>query len=189
MTPRDRRVLLWGGAAVVGAVLVLGVVPLTVHTVAALRVEAVERVQTVARANDVLAAAAATRDTLAQTLGAVVALAPRLIEGRTAAEAQASLSGLVSLAASRHALRVMRLDPLSDSSAEGAFNRVAVHVELEGDVAGLTRFLGAVEKGDPLLTLPALSVQATDPVGRLNAPEQLKIEATVAGLYLPRSSK
>jgi len=189
MTPRDRRALLWGGAAVVGAVLVLRVVPLTVHAVAALRVEAVERVQTVARANDVLAAAAATRDTLAQTLGAVVALAPRLIEGRTAAEAQASLSGLVSLAASRHALRVMRLDPLSDSSAEGAFNRVAVHVELEGDVAGLTRFLGAVEKGDPLLTLPALSVQATDPVGRPNAPEQLKIEATVAGLYLPRSSK
>ena len=189
MTPRDRRALLWGGAAVVGAVLVLRVLPWTARAVAALRVEAVERVQTVARANDVLAGAAATRDTLAQTLGAVVALAPRLIEGRTAAEAQASLSGLVSLAASRHALRVMRLDPLPDSSAEGAFNRVAVHVELEGDVAGLTRFLGAVEKGDPLLTLPALSVQATDPVGRLNAPEQLKIEATVAGLYLPRSSK
>ncbi|HMJ58485.1 MAG TPA: type II secretion system protein GspM [Gemmatimonadales bacterium] len=189
MTPRDRRALIWGGAAVVGAILVLRVVPWTVRAVAALRVEAVERVQTVARANDVLAGAAATRDTLAQTLGAVVALAPRLIEGRTAAEAQASLSGLVSLAASRHALRVMRLDPLPDSSSEGAFNRVAVHVELEGDVAGLTRFLGAVEKGDPLLTLPALSVQATDPVGRLNAPEQLKIEATVVGLFLSRGSK
>src|SRR5881394_2547215 len=126
--------------------LVLRVVPWAVRVVATLRVETIERVHTVARANDVLAAASATRDTLAQTLGAVVALAPRLIEGRTAAEAQASLSGLVSLAASRHALRVMRLDPLPDSSAEGVFNRVAVHVELEGDVVGLTRFLGAVEK-------------------------------------------
>lgn len=173
----------------VSAVLVLRVLPWAARAVAALRVEAAERMQTFARANDVLGGAGATRDTLTQILGAVVALAPRLIEGRTAAEAQASLSGLVSLAASRHALRVMRLDPLPDSSADGAFNCVAVHVELEGDIAGLARFLGAIEKGDPLLTLPALSVQATDPNGQPNAAEHLKIEATVVGLYLSRASK
>jgi Type II secretion system (T2SS), protein M subtype b len=187
--PRDRRALIWGGAAVIGAVLALRVVPSTLRAVAALRVEAIDRVRTVARANDFLGGAAATRDTLAQTLGAVVALAPRLIEGRTAAEAQASLSSLVSLAASQHALRVMTLDPLPDSSADGAFNRVAVHVELEGDIAGLARFLGAVEKGDPLLTLPALAVQAIDPTGTANGAEQLKVEATIIGLYLPRTAK
>jgi hypothetical protein len=189
MTPRDRRALSWGGAALLGAVLLLRVVPWTVRTVAALRAEAADRVLTVARANEVLAGAPATRDSLAQTLGAVVALAPRLVDGRTAADAQASLSGLVSLAASRHALRVVRLDPVPDSAGDGVFNRVAVHVELEGDIAGLTRFLGAVEKGDPLLTLPALSVQAIDAAGRPNAAEQLKIEATIAGLYLPRGAK
>ncbi len=189
MTPRERGALAWGGAAVLGAVLALRVLPWTVRSVAALRAEAADRVQTVARANEVLAATPATRDSLAQTLGAVVALAPRLIDGRTAAEAQASLSGLVSLAAGRHALRVLRLDPLPDSAGDGVFNRVAVHVELEGDIAGLTRFLRTVETGDPLLTLPALSVQATDPVARPNAPEQLKIEATIVGLYLPRGSK
>ncbi len=172
-----------------GALLLLRVLPWAIRSVVALRVEAAERVQTVARASEVLASAAETRDSLAQALGAVVALAPRLVDGRTAADAQATLSGLVSLAASRHALRVVRLDPLSDSTRDGVFNRVAVHVELEGDVTGLTRFLGAVEKGDPLLTLPALSVQATDPVGRPNAPELLKIEATVAGLYLARGVK
>ena len=189
MTPRDRRALIWGGAAVIGAVLVLRVVPWVVRGVAALRAEASERVETVARAQEVLAAASATRDSLARTLGAVIALSPRLVDGVTAAEAQASLSGLVSLAASRHALRVVRLDPLPDSAGDGAFNRVAVHVELEGDVWGLTRFLGAVETADPLLTFPALSVQAVDPAGRPNAAEQLKIEATVAGLYLPRGIK
>jgi hypothetical protein len=189
VTPRDRRALIWGGAAVLGAVVVLRIVPWTIRGVLALRVEAADRILTVTRANEVLAGASATRDSLAQTLGAVVALAPRLVDGRTAADAQASLSGLVSLAASRHALRVVRLDPLPDSAGDGVFNRVAVHVELEGDVAGLTRFLGAVERGDPLLTLPALSVQSTDPVGRPNAPEQLKIEATIAGLYLPRGTQ
>jgi hypothetical protein len=189
MTPRDRRALIWGGGAVLGAVLVLRVLPWTLRSIAALRAETVERVETVVRANEVLASAPATRDSLAQALGAVVALAPRLVDGRTAADAQATLSGLVSLAASRHALRVMRLDPLPDSTRDGVFNRVAVHVELEGDVQGMTRFVGAIERGDPLLTLPALSVQSTDPVGRPNAPELLRIEATVAGLYLPRGSQ
>jgi hypothetical protein len=189
VTLRDRRALIWGGAAVLASVLGLRVLPWTARSMAALRVEAVDRVQTVARANEVLADAAATRDSLVQALGAVVALAPRLIDGRTAAEAQASLSGLVSLAAGRHALRIVRLDPLADSAGEGPFNRVAVQVELEGDVAGLTRFLRAVEKGDPLLTLPALSVQSTDPGVGPKVAEQLKIEATIAGLYLPRGVK
>lgn len=189
MTSRDRRALIWGGAAVLGAVFVLRVLPWTIRGVVSLRAEATERVETVARAREVLAGAGATRDSLTQALGAVVALALRLVDGRTSAEAQASLSGLISLAASRHALRVVRLDPLPDSAADGVFNRVAVHVELEGDVAGLTRFLGAVEKGDPLLMLPALSVQAMDPGARPNVPEQLKIEATIAGFYLPRGTK
>jgi len=189
MTPRDRRALIWGGGVVLGAVLVLRIVPWTIRGATALRAEAAERVQTVARANEVLAGAPATRDSLADALNAVIALAPRLVDGRTAADAQASLSGLVSLAANRHALRIMRLDPLPDSTAVGVFNRVAVHVELEGDVAGLTRFLGAVERGDPLLTLAALAIQAVDPVGRPNTPEQLKIEATIAGLYLSRGAR
>lgn len=189
MTPRERRALLVGGGAILGAVALLRVFPWTVRTVAALHAEAAERVETVAKAQEVLAGAPATRDSLPQVLGAVVALAPRLVDGRTVAEAQASLSGLVSLAASRHALRVVRLDLLPDSAAQGAFSRVAVHVELEGDVSGLARFLGAVERGDPLLTLSALSVQAPDPVGRPNDPEHLRIEATVAGLYLPRGAK
>jgi hypothetical protein len=169
--------------------LVLRVLPWGVRAVASLRVEVVERVQTVARANEVLAGAAATRDSLAQTLGPVVALAPRLVDGQTAADAQASLSGLVSLAAGRHALRILRLDPLPDSTADGVFNHVAVHVEMEGDITGLTRFLGYVERGDPLLTVPALSVQAPDPNGPANSPERLKVEATIVGLYLPRGVK
>jgi hypothetical protein len=189
MTPRDRRALVLGGGAILGAVFMLRAFPWAVRSVVALRAEAAERVETVARAQEVLAGVPATGDSLAQALGAVVALAPRLVDGRTIAEAQASLSGLVSLAASRHALRIARLDPLPDSASDGAFNRVAVHVELEGDIAGLMRFLGAVEVGDPLLTLPAVSVQATDPGGRPNVAEQLKIDATIAGLYLPRGVK
>jgi type II secretory pathway component PulM len=187
MNARDRRALTLGGAAILGAVVVFRLLPWTVRSVFALKAEATERVETLGRADDVLRGASAARDSLARALGEVVALAPRLVDGHTAAEAQAALSGVVSLSAGRNALRVLRLDPLPDS-ATGAFGRVALHAELEGDVAGLTRFLKTVEVGDPLLTVRALSVQAPDPPGRPNVPEQLKIEATVAGLYLPRGA-
>jgi hypothetical protein len=185
---RDGRALVLGGGAILGAVLVLRVVPWAVHSVVALRAEAAERVETLARADEVLAGAGATRDSLAAAFGAIVALGPRFVEGRTAADAQAALADLVSFTARRLSLRVVRLDPLPDSAA-GPFGRVALHTELEGDLSGLTRFLKAVETGDPLLTLPALSVQATDPAGRPNAAEHLKIEATVAGFYLPKEIK
>jgi hypothetical protein len=188
VTPRDRRALLYGGGAILGAVLLLRVLPWTVRSVVSLRAEVADRVETRTRADEVLAGAGATRDSLAAAFGAIVALGPRFVEGRTAADAQAALADLVSFTARRLSLRVVRLDPLPDSAA-GPFGRVSLHAELEGDLSGLTRFLKAVETGDPLLTLPALSVQAPDPVGRPNTPEQLKIEGTVAGFYLPKGGK
>jgi hypothetical protein len=188
MTLRDRRALLLGGGAILAAVLLFRVLPWAMRSVGALHARAIERVETLSRADEVLAAASATRESLTRALGEFVALAPRLVEGRSAAEAQASLAGLVSLAASRHALRVVRLDPLPDSTA-GVFGRVALHAELEGDVAGLTRFLRAIETGDPLLTLPTLTVQTSDPAGQPRAPEQLRIEWTITGFYLPKGVK
>ena len=185
MTARDRRALLWGGGVILGAVLLLRVVPWTLRHVASVCTRAVERVATLARARAVLAQLPADRDSLGETLGRLVALAPQLVDGATSAEAQASLSALVSLAASRHALKVLRLDLLPDSAA-GAFHRVAVHAECEGDVGGLTALLRALETGAPLLTVWQASVQAPDPWAETKAPERLRIELTVAGWYLAR---
>jgi hypothetical protein len=121
-------------------------------------------------------------------LGGIVALARVLVDGHTTAEAQASLSGLVSLAANRHALRVVRLDPLPDSSV-GVFNRVAVHAELEGDIAGLGGLLKTVESGEPLLSVGALSVTTPDPRSSGKAPELLHLELDVTGYFLPRGTQ
>jgi hypothetical protein len=169
------------------AFLATRVLPWTVRTSVALSSEATERAGTLARARAALAAAPAERDSLAEVLQGIVGLAPRLVDGRTSAEAQASLSGLMSFAASRHALKLVRVDPLPDS-AGGAFHRVAVRVECEGDVAGLTALLKALETGDPLLTVSALAVQAPEPWPRPGAPEVLRIELTVAGWYLARDA-
>ena len=188
MTSRDRKALLLGGAVILGAVLVLRVIPWGVRSVLALRTRTLERVETLARARDALAAAPAQRDSLTLALGAVVALAPRLVDGRSAAEASASLSALVSMSASRHQVRLVRLDPLPDSAA-GVFRRVAVRAELEGDVRGLTRFLRTIETGDPLLTVPALAVLAPDAQGRSPGPEALRAEVSIEGFFLPREGR
>lgn len=184
----DRRALAWGGLVTLTAAIVLRIIPLSIRAVTSLRVETADRLLTLSRAQEVLEGARDTRDSLALALSSIVALGPRLVDGSSAADAQVSLSDIVSFTASRHAMRIVRLDPLPDSTADGVFSQVAIQVELEGDIAGLARFLGTVETGDPLLTVPALSVQARD-LDHTNGPEALKIEATIVGLYLPRGVK
>lgn len=186
MTARDRKALLTGAALIAGAIFALRVAPWSIRSVANLRASARERAEALARVREIAAAAPAVRDSLTVALQRVVALAPKFVDGRTAAEAQAALGGLVSLIAARHRLRVIRLDPLPDSTV-AVFGRVALRGELEGDVTGMTGFVKAIETGDPLLTIPSLSVQPTDPGGR--GPEVLRIEARVAGFYLPKRTR
>ena len=183
MTPRDRRALVLGGAAIAALVLLLRIVPWSVRAVGHLRDEAVAQSGTVARARDVLSRTPEVRDSLGAVLAAIVGLAPQLVDGHSAADAQAGLSGLVTLAANRHNLKIVRLEPLPDSGV-GVFSPVRVHAELEGDVRGAAELLRALETGDPLLTVTSLVIAAPDPAATVEA---LHIEIDVAGYYLPRN--
>jgi type II secretory pathway component PulM len=188
MTPRDRRALVWGALTVGAALLGLRVLPLGLRGVAAWQARASDRQATLARTRALLAAVPHLKDSLADLLPRVVALAPHLVAGRSAAEASASLTSLVGFAATRHGLKVVRMDPLPDS-AVGVFGRVAVHAELEGDIRGLTRILQAVETGEPLLTVQTLGVDVADRNPRSEAPETLRVGLTVAGYFLPRDGR
>jgi hypothetical protein len=109
------------------------------------------------------------------------------VAGQSAADAAASLSGLVSLRAMDAHLRVTQLNQLPDSAA-GLFTRVFVRGTLEGDVRGLAQFIGAIESGDPILTLDQIAVVATNwNVQSATAPEVLRIEVTIHGWFLPRA--
>ena len=185
MNLRDRRAIVIGAAVVLGTLLVTRLLPWSIRSIGMLRERAVERQETATRARRLLEAAPALRDSVGRAAGEIIALAPRLTEGNSPAEAQASLSSLVSLVANRQNLKLVRLDPLPDSTM-GPFGRAAVQAQLEGDQRGLSGFLAAVEVGDPLLTVASLGVMAPEPVGRLNAPEVLRIEARIEGLYLRR---
>jgi hypothetical protein len=189
VTARDRRAVVGGGAVVLAALLLLRALPWAVRSVTTLRVRVREQQASLTRAEEVLAREPAIHDSLTQVLGRIVALAPRLVDGGTSAQAQAGLASLVSLAASRHQLKVVRLDPLPDSTGgRSPFTRVALHAELEGDIAGLTRLLRDVETSDPLLTVMSLSVLAPAPAVPHTA-EALRLELDMAGLYLAREAK
>jgi hypothetical protein len=123
------------------------------------------------------------RDSVNAVLAAIVGLAPQLVDGHSAADAQAGLSGLVTLAANRHNLKIVRLEPLPDS-AVGVLSPVRLHAVLEGDVWGAAELLRALETGDPLLTVTSLAITTPDPVATVEA---LHIEIDVAGYYLPRA--
>jgi hypothetical protein len=184
MTHRDRRVLLLGAAVVCVAVLALRILPWAVRGIAHKKETALSSHTALMHARALLESRVDIRDSLGRTLSALIALAPKFVEGSTAAEAQASLSSVVSLAATRHAIRVLRVDPLPDSSL-GLFTRVGVRAELEGDINGVTRLLGALETGNPMVSLSALAIQAISTPSSLQT-EQLRVEMSVNGFYFPR---
>ena len=188
MKARDRRALLWGLGAVVGGVALLRGVPVAIRGVKELRERTIAQRVTLTRVEDVIVRGPWVRDSLALAYQEIVALAPDLVDGETPADAQAGLSALFSLEANRHALKVVRLDPLPDSAA-GVFHRVALHAELEGDIGGVTGLLGTVETTEPLLTVSSLSIGTSDAVPHPRTSEVLHVTLDLGGYYLAKRDK
>src|ERR1041384_178954 len=105
MTRADRRALTLGSAVVVGAVLLLRVVPALVRRAAATDTELHERAELLGRARTELGELDRLRDSAATLSRAVVQLAPALVSGSSPAEAAAALAAELSLAANRHKLK------------------------------------------------------------------------------------
>jgi len=184
MTLRDRRALLLGGLAVGLAVLGLRVLPWLIRRGSMAYSQLEEHATLLARTRDELATLSELRDSTAVLTRALVALAPQVLSGSTAAEAGADLSGRINLAASRAPARVERLEAMPDSSSDGRLGRARVHAAFETDVRGVVAFLRAIDAGEGVLTLDELRVVTPDPGAPDRGPEILKIEVTVSGWYI-----
>ncbi len=189
MTARDRRALILGGVVVAAAVLSLRAVPWGVRRAAGSYVVLRERAGLLARTREEMASLPTLRDSAATLSQALVALAPQVLSGSTAAEAGSALSGRMNLAAARAPARVERLDPMPDSTGNGRLGRVRVRAALETDVRGLVALIRAIDAGDEVLRLEELHVEAPDPAAVNRGPEILKVEVTVSGWYVkPRDA-
>lgn len=190
MTAKDRRALLLGAAIAGTAALLLRAAPWGAHRFGELRRTTSEREATLARARSILANRLAVRDSFEHVVAGIVGLAPHVLDGRTGVDAQASLSGLVSVAAGRHAVRLLRVDPVADTeSALGAFGRVTVHIEIESDLAGLLKLIRALETADPVLTVTSFNISAPSQSTAMKSAEALRSEMNVAGYYLVRDTR
>lgn len=184
MTERDRRALTWGGVAVLGAVLVLRVLPWGVKRALAAESGLHERATLLARARADLADAAVLRDSAGRLSQALVGLAPKILSGNSAGDAVADLAGRVNLVVSSHQAKLERVDPVPDSVRAGRLHRVTLRAAFESDVRGLVGVLESLTFGKVVLPLRELRVTAVDVGSSERMPEVLRVELTVAGWYL-----
>jgi hypothetical protein len=177
---RDRRAAITGIALILGLVAMFRGVPLAVGALRNLEGGASDAQRSLRRSRDVIAEEADMRAAFAVSARRLLASAPLLLTGHSSADAASALSSLVGGIAARDRIRIGRMESLRDSTA-GAFIRIAVRVEAQGDIAGISHWLATMEEGQPLLTLSGLSLSAPDARGAGDRPEVLRAEVTITG--------
>ena len=190
LSERDRRVLAVG-ALVIGLLLLLGRgLPAWRRWDAETRASAAEMTAEAARARAAVRALPALRDSAAARGGRLVALAPAVLDGGSAASAGAELASLVSGAATRAGVQLgaVQLSP-PDTAARTVFTRVRVRTDATGDLPRLLRFMQALEGGPALLSVREWAVAQPNAGGPAELPEALRLELTVEGLAAPRGVK
>lgn len=186
MTPRDQRALRWGFGLALGAVLLLRVVPWVVRSFEATRRALVAERTLLMETRALIAAAPLMEDSVKHLTHRIATLAPRLLQGEAAAEAEADLATRVSLSAERLHLTVERVVPVRDSvqRADGTLRRVTVQASLIGDAREILSLLDTLARDPAVLTPAALRLSATNPEAPGTGPEAIHAELTVTGWYL-----
>lgn len=178
LADRERRTVVVASLVLASTVLALRVVPGVLRFGVEARQQAAAAAMTLDRARTLVASEGALRESLAVRATELVALAPRLFAGETPNEAAADLSSHVSGLADRNRIRVVRQDARPDST-EGPFTRLTMRLEAEGDIAGVTSWLAALEEGEKLITIESLSLSAPEASSSASAQEKIRIDFTV----------
>jgi type II secretory pathway component PulM len=161
LKPRERRVVL-GGAIISAVVLVvMGViVPIADHWTSRESAYAASRAQW-----EKLSVLAASTDRLQHALdGQKMALAAeenRLVDGTTPALAASTLQGMLQQYATGSAIQLQRVDAAGEpKAAKPGLLEIPVIMSGTGSIAGLVDFLSKLERGDKLLVIDELAINA-----------------------------
>jgi len=190
---RDRRAVVVGAVVIVIAIGLFRGAPALHRWSEDSAASARELVAEAQRLHQSVAGAAAMADTMRGRSARLVALAPALLDGASAATAGATLASIISGAAASADARLgsvqIRVDTAArDSSGKlgRAFARVAVRASLTADVRGFARFLLFLERGLTMLAVEELSITQSEPGADGTRPEMLRVDLVVAGLALAR---
>ena len=188
---RNRRALVYGAFAMVTTLAITRGAPALRDWSETSVASAREVLAEDERARRSTLAAPALADTMRVRSERFVALAPGLLDAKSASTAGATLASIVSGAAATSDAKLgsvqVRTDTMtrhSSDAASRAFTRVAVRASLTADVGGLSRFLLALERSLTLLAIDELAITQPEPGADAARPEMLQIEIAVAGLAL-----
>ena len=125
----------------------------------------------------------AARQNLASGQRARSALRRRLLTGSTPALAGSSLQARLQALADTNRVSLDRIDPMAEPGAATGHGLPAIPVRLsgKGDIYGLTGFLNGLQRGEKLLVIDELSVNAGDAVGQ--RPDLLVFSVRLHGAY------
>lgn len=183
MTPRERWTVIAGCAVVV---LAAGVrlVP-TLRAQLGQRLEAArDRSALATRAEQLVREAPVLQARFAARAPALVALAPQLLGGASAAEGSATLGGELNALAVQHRVLIHTITAVPDTTT-GPFTPVQVRLQAEGDLAGLYGFLYDVEHYPLLLSVVRFGLDAEVPTAPV---ERIRLDAVVRG-WMPTEAE
>jgi len=188
LSPRERRTVIGGGVLLGVAVVCLRIGPLWWQWTGTSRAEAAVAVAELADARASVVALSSSRDSLAARNARYLALAPAILAGRTPGAVGAALASAVFGAAAGAGMEVGAITIRPDTSRASFFTRPSVRGDARGDIAGLTRFLVALERGPLILVLRQLSVSQPDAGAPADHAESLRVEFVVEAIALEQET-
>jgi hypothetical protein len=188
MSPRERRVVVGGATVIVVALLAFRVVPAWLAWLEDTRAVARVSIAELDRTQSGIAGMPSIRDSLVARNDRYLELAPSILSGTRHGAVGAALASLVSGSATSAGLELGAVSIRLDTARTNAFSRPSVRGDARGDVAGLTRFLAALERGPTIVVIRQLAVTQPEPGAGNDRAEGLRIEFTVEGIALVRGT-
>jgi hypothetical protein len=107
---------------------------------------------------------------------ALLSLAPRLVAGRSEADASTTLTTHLRSRAERVSAGVLRVTSWPDSTRLGKLQRLSARLAFESDAQGLDDLLREWLTADPVIEIAELRLTAIDPSSPDGGPERLRID-------------
>lgn len=184
---RERRVLVIGGALIVGMLALSRGLPRWLAWQRDARGLAAGMVAEVARSEATARSLEEKLDSLEARKSRFLELAPLLLDAESPSKAAGALTALVSGAAQAAGVRVATIRVNIDTVDNALLRRIRVSAEFEGDVRGVATMIAALERGPELLAIRELTITQRDPAGPPDRPETLGVLLQVHGLAIDRT--
>lgn len=188
MRRNDRLALLIGGIVVVGAWLLLRVVPAAGRGWERVQERLASQRLLLTETREAVEALPQMEDSARGLTIRVATLAPKLLTGSSASLAASDLSGRLNTLVSLSHGRTTRFETTADSTTAGPLRRVTAVVGIETDFRGLTELLQKLSRDATVTVVERLQITASDPLPTDEA-ERLTVELRITAWYLGREGQ